>query len=84
MLLKAPFETSSGGNEWMWVEVSSWKGGAIDGLLGNEPAEVPGLHAGATVRVNEKDIFDYIFYKADGSTEGNETGREIEKSQIRQ
>ncbi len=81
MRLKAPFETSDGGREWMWVEVSSWKGSAIVGLLGNEPEQVPGLHAGATVRVNEKDIFDYILYKADGSTEGNETGREIEKSQ---
>jgi uncharacterized protein YegJ (DUF2314 family) len=82
MLLKAPFETSGGGNEWMWVEVSSWKGSAIVGLLGNEPEDVPGLHAGATVKANEKDIFDYIFYKADGSAEGNETGREIEKSQM--
>jgi len=81
LLLKAPFETAHGGTEWMWVEVSTWKGGAIIGLLGNEPDDVPGLHAGATVKVSEKDVFDYIRYKADGSAEGNETGKEIEKIQ---
>jgi uncharacterized protein YegJ (DUF2314 family) len=84
LLLKAPFETSSGGNEWMWVEVSSWKGNAIVGLLANEPEEVPGLRAGATVKVKEQDIFDYVLNKADGSMEGNETGKEIEKVQMRQ
>jgi len=83
LLLKAPFETSSEGREWMWVEVSSWKGDDIVGLLANEPEAVPGLHAGATVQVSEEDIFDYIFKKADGGTEGNETGKEIEKYQTR-
>jgi uncharacterized protein YegJ (DUF2314 family) len=84
LLLKAPFETSGGAREWMWVEVSSWKGNAIVGLLANEPEDVPGLRAGATVSVSEKDIFDYILNKADGSMEGNETGKLIEKFQTRQ
>src|SRR5262249_4972869 len=70
LLLKAPFETDDGGNEWMWVEVSSWKGSTIVGLLANEPDHVPGLRAGATVEVNEEEIFDYILNKADGSMEG--------------
>ena len=81
LLLKAPFETASGGREWMWVEVSKWKGSAIVGLLANEPEDVPGLRAGATVKVNEEDVFDYILYRADGSEEGNETGKEIAKFQ---
>jgi uncharacterized protein YegJ (DUF2314 family) len=83
LLLKAPFETSSGGREWMWVEVSSWKGDDIVGLLANEPEDVPGLRAGSTVKVSEKEVFDYIRYKADGSSEGNETGKEIEKVRTR-
>jgi uncharacterized protein YegJ (DUF2314 family) len=83
LLLTAPFDTPSGGNEWMWVEVSSWKGNEIVGLLGNEPAEIPDLHAGATVKINEQDVFDYLLYKADGSEEGNETGKEIAKAQPR-
>jgi len=64
----------------MWVEVSSWKGGDIKGLLDNDPDEIPDLHAGATVEIGEQDVFDYIRYKPDGSEEGNETGKEIEKS----
>ena len=83
LLLKAPFETSSGGREWMWVEVSSWKGDDIVGLLANEPEDVKGLRAGSTVKVSEKEVFDYIRYKADGSSEGNETGKEIEKVRTR-
>ena len=81
LLLKAPFETTDGGNEWMWVEVSTWKGGDIVGLLNNQPEKVPGLQAGATVSVKEEDIFDYVFYKADGSEEGNETGKLIQQYQ---
>ena len=76
-LVKAPFATPDGGNEWMWVEVVSWKGERIEGLLGNEPVEIPDLHAGATVQVKQADIFDYVRYKADGSEEGNETGKII-------
>jgi uncharacterized protein YegJ (DUF2314 family) len=81
ILLKAPFERPDGGTEWMWVEVSSWKSNRIRGLLSNEPEEIPDLHAGATVDVEEDDVFDYIHYKADGTAEGNETGREIQKLQ---
>lgn len=84
LLLKAPFETSDGAREWMWVEVSTWKGNSIIGLLANEPERVPGLRAGATVEVDEQDVFDYILHRADGTTEGNETGKEIEKYQMRQ
>jgi uncharacterized protein YegJ (DUF2314 family) len=81
ILLKAPFERTDGGTEWMWVEVSSWNGTRIRGLLNNEPEEIPDLHAGATVDVAEGDVFDYLRYRADGTTEGNETAKEIEKLQ---
>jgi uncharacterized protein YegJ (DUF2314 family) len=80
ILLKAPFERPTGGHEWMWVDVSSWKGDDIKGLLDNEPEGIPDLHGGATVKIREQDVFDYIRYKPDGTKEGNETGREIEKS----
>ncbi|REN17115.1 DUF2314 domain-containing protein, partial [Mycobacterium tuberculosis] len=49
ILVKAPFTTRDGGNEWMWVEVARWNGDAIEGLLKNEPVDVPGLHAGQMV-----------------------------------
>jgi uncharacterized protein YegJ (DUF2314 family) len=79
LLIKAPFKTPGGQNEWMWVEVVRWPGATIDGILRNDPFEVKGLKAGARVRVREGDIFDYILHKADGTTEGNETGKSLEE-----
>jgi uncharacterized protein YegJ (DUF2314 family) len=73
--VKAPFETSSGGSEWMWVEVVKWNGNTITGILDNDPFEVPTLKAGARVEVPADKIFDYLLTRADGSEEGNETGK---------
>ncbi len=73
LVVKAPFKTPSGGTEWMWVEVVSWTGTTIHGVLESDPYEVPGLKAGARVDVEESSIFDYIHHLADGGIEGNET-----------
>ena len=78
LLVKGPFTTDSGGNEWMWVEVTKWKKRKIEGILQNEPFEIKGLKAGAIVSVEEKEIFDYILYKPDGTIEGNTTGEIIQ------
>ena len=75
--LKAPFDIPAGGQEWMWVEVISWKGDHIEGLLKNEPFNIPSLHAGQIVQVSEKKVFDYIRQHADGTREGNETSELI-------
>jgi uncharacterized protein YegJ (DUF2314 family) len=80
ILLKAPFKTLKGTNEWMWVEITKWTSESITGILQNEPYEIKNLKAGAIVTVYEKDIFDYLLYKPDGSSEGNETGEIINKS----
>lgn len=77
--VKAPFDTPDGGHEWMWVEVSSWKGDKITGLLKNEPFNIPTLHGGQVVEVSESKVFDYIWRHADGTQDGNETGKLIEK-----
>lgn len=79
LLLKAPFTTDTGGREWMWVEVTTWETTAIEGILQNEPHYIKNLKAGTKVTVKQADIFDYILYKADGTSEGNETGRLIQK-----
>jgi uncharacterized protein YegJ (DUF2314 family) len=81
MLLKAPFDTSDGGHEYMWVEVTRWTGDAVEGLLQNEPFNVPELKAGQKVQISEATVFDYIWKHADGSSDGNETGRILEKQQ---
>jgi uncharacterized protein YegJ (DUF2314 family) len=80
ILVKASF-ARRGGNEWMWVEVSRWSGMAIDGLLKNEPVDVPGLHAGQMVKVSQVNVFDYIRRFPDGREEGNETGKIIKRMQ---
>lgn len=75
--LKAPFKTPAGGNEWMWVEVTAWSGNAIKGILDNTPEEVPNLHAGQVVEINQADVFDFLRHYADKHTEGNTTGEII-------
>lgn len=46
ILVKAPFDTPTGGREWMWVEITTWQGDRISGLLKNEPRDIPTLHGG--------------------------------------
>jgi uncharacterized protein YegJ (DUF2314 family) len=80
--LKAPFDTDDGAKEWMWVEVISWDGQKITGLLKNEPQRVSGLRGGAEVTVDQADIFDYVRTYPDGRQEGNETSELIMKYQL--
>jgi uncharacterized protein YegJ (DUF2314 family) len=79
LLVKGPFKTPTGGNEWMWLEVVRWEGTTIHGILDSDPYEVPNLKAGARVEMEEDVIFDYIYVKADGTKEGNETSVLLEQ-----
>lgn len=65
----------------MWVEVVRWDGDQIEGVLDNEPFAIPTLRAGQQVRGSANDVFDYIYRRADGRTEGNETSAIIERMQ---
>ena len=78
LLVKLPFKTDGGGREWMWVEITKWKSESISGILQNDPSEIAKLKAGAIVKGQQKDVFDYILYKPDGTYEGNETGKILE------
>lgn len=77
--VKAPFQTPDGGTEWMWIEVTSWEGDKIRGILKNKPLNIPDLECGQIVAVSEASIFDYSHIRADGSQEGDETGKIIKK-----
>jgi len=79
ILVKLPFLKQDGGNEWMWVEISEWKENKIIGILQNDPLYINGLKAGSKVEGNVKDIFDYIHYFKDGTSEGNETSKIIKE-----
>lgn len=76
IILKAPFARDDEGNEWMWVEVLKWpEQGKVTGILQNDPYYVKKLRAGSRVLIKPEEVFDYVYYKADGTEEGNETGR---------
>lgn len=79
--VKSPFPTSKGGNEWMWVEVSKWHGNDLEGVLKNDPFDVPTLRSGQKVKVRLDQVFDYLHTFPDGRQEGNTTGRIIERMQ---
>ena len=81
--VKAPFATPANSVEWMWVEVTEWKDGQIRGLLKNEPFDIPGLHGGQIVQVQEEQVFDFIRSYSNGKVEGNETSKIILKMQGR-
>ena len=84
ILVKAPFKTPDGGNEWMWVEITYWKGNLIRGTLDNEPFKIADLHAGQVVEVWQGDVFDYIRQFPDKHREGNTTGEIIRKMEQKQ
>ncbi|MDC0715230.1 DUF2314 domain-containing protein [Stigmatella sp. ncwal1] len=77
LFVKAPFGTTGGGTEWMWILVTDWEASALAGMLDSEPEDVPGLKAGAPVEVKEDVLFDFLLVRPDGTTEGNQTERII-------
>jgi uncharacterized protein YegJ (DUF2314 family) len=79
LMVKATFRRTDGSAEFMWIEVSRWKAGQIQGLLLSTPRYVTGVRAGQQVTLPESDFYDYILKRADGSMEGNETGKILEQ-----
>lgn len=77
LLVKARFPHDEG-NEWMWVEVQSWKNGKLRGRLQSQPHYVKELQAGAEVSVPFSDLMDYMHVFEDGSFRGNETGKVLQ------
>lgn len=68
--VKAPFFGPDGAREWMWVEVVTWSGDTITGILINDPLYIPHLHVGQPVKVLESTIIDYLHQRSDGTIEG--------------
>ena len=79
--VKAPFATAAGDVEYMWVEIKKWKGNDIEGLLKNEPYDVPTLRSGQLVKVRLDQVFDYMRSFPDGRQAGNTTGPIIQQMQ---
>lgn len=66
--VKAPFDCPDDSREWMWVEVMTWDGDEITGLLANQPVSIPTLQAGQTVVVAQSAVVDYLHQLTDGTT----------------
>ncbi|HWA29383.1 MAG TPA: DUF2314 domain-containing protein [Lacunisphaera sp.] len=78
LLVKAPF-TAGDKTEYMWVEITAWRQTEVEGVLSSNPQFVKTLHPGSKVSVPLVKIYDYLYYKADGTEEGNETGKVLER-----
>lgn len=80
LLVKAPFPRDDEGNEFMWFEVLRWDDDdTLHGALQNQPKLIKELKPGSKVKVKRADAFDYLIYHPDGTTEGNTTGKLLEK-----
>jgi uncharacterized protein YegJ (DUF2314 family) len=77
--VKVGFPAGERSLEFMWIELRAWKGSELEGVLESEPSYVEALRRGAFVKVREGDVYDWIWYRADGSREGNETGKILEE-----
>lgn len=61
--------------EQVFVEVKSWQDESISGLLATVPDVVTGHKEGEKLTVNEKDVYDWLISKPDGTEEGNFVGK---------
>jgi uncharacterized protein YegJ (DUF2314 family) len=75
LYLKVPFDGPEGRVEYLWVQLVSWRGGAMDGVLRSTPAWTDDLAEGDAVNFEQAEVFDYLLRHKDGTTEGNTTER---------
>jgi uncharacterized protein YegJ (DUF2314 family) len=69
LLVKAKFSTDAGEVEWMWMNVVSYRGTTLEGMLANDPRVVTTLRDGSKVKVKFADVADYL-YEKDGESKG--------------
>ena len=65
--VKSPYATDSGGKEHMWVKVDRYANGVFEGTLLDEPADIKALKMGRAMKVNERNISDWMI--DDGTTQ---------------
>lgn len=73
LAVSVPFPNPDGTREYLWVEVRGWRGSIISGVVATTPAKTRAVVAGQSVTVDEGQVFDYVWKKADGTREGNTT-----------
>ena len=73
LAINVPFGTRTGGQEYLWIEVTAWAGTTLYGKLATNPANVESLSFGQLVNVQQSDVFDYVYKRANGDKSGNWT-----------
>jgi hypothetical protein len=74
LLVKAPFRAEDGSTEWLWFRVDRWDSDdQLSGRLVSEPARAKQLESGDRVVAARAQVFDYLWFKSDGTQEGNAT-----------
>jgi hypothetical protein len=74
LMVKAPFRSQDGATEWLWFRVDRWDSDdQLSGRLVSQPARAKQLKSGDLVVAGRSQIFDYLWFKSDGTQEGNAT-----------
>jgi hypothetical protein len=74
LLVKAPFRSEDAKTEWLWFRVDRWDSDdQLSGRLVSEPARAKQLKSGDLVVAGRAQVFDYLWFKSDGTQEGNTT-----------
>ena len=81
LVIKAGFPTDTGSSEHMWFTFTAWEKDRLRGTLANEPFGVSKLRLGSSVSVALDDVDDYRYTRADGTEEGGESSRILERRQ---
>jgi len=81
-LVKLPFRDGDH-TEYMWVEVRTWRGSALEGVLQDEPFMLQNVRRGARVKLGEAEIYDWVILRSDGTSEGGETSKILERREGR-
>jgi uncharacterized protein YegJ (DUF2314 family) len=74
--IKKPYPTPDGGNEHIWIGVSSYDGSRLHGTIGNTPVNIRNLKEGDSVAVLPSEISDWMILE-DGKIVGGYTFRVI-------
>jgi len=64
--------------ESVFVQVRSWEDEKIRGFIDNEVTLIKSYKKSQTIEVNQADVLDWTFSKADGTEDGNYIGKQIE------
>jgi hypothetical protein len=80
LFMKYQFTDNEGNSEYMWLEIIKWNTiETLTGILSSNPYLLKNIKSGEQIIKQSGDMFDYILYNADGTQEGNETGKLLEK-----